>query len=347
MAEILIYDEIGGFGVRSAAFIAQLSAIPAGEDVTVRINSPGGEITEGVAIAGAIARRGGVTVAIDALCASIATVIACAGARVIMADGALFMIHNATWFAGGDADDLREAAATLEKFEEAAISAYERKTKLSRERIKTMMDAETWLTAQEALALGFVDEIAEPLKAAARARAGELAKRRGLTRALAAMSTATEDPKLSQTPDASPASPETPEPENPAPATPAAEPAEPATDAPSQAADLTELVAKFREQTASLLAVTQERDALKSENATLRAQTAELHTVRQNITNLKRSLGLLPAQEVPAIQPAPENADDEFEKAWKSAKSQGEKTRLANSDPAAFQRLTAAQRISF
>jgi enoyl-CoA hydratase/carnithine racemase len=117
-------------------------------------------VFEARAIMAALQRFPGQTVAhIDALCASAATSIALACSEVNMSPGALFMIHNASGAVWGDKTAMRDTADLLQKVELAIVNDYTSKTQKTPEDISAMMDAETWMTAEEALAHGFIDQI--------------------------------------------------------------------------------------------------------------------------------------------------------------------------------------------
>ena len=168
-ATIHLYDEVGAFGAGSKEFLADLAKLD-GQHLHLRINSPGGSVVEGTAIYNALRRhKGGLTVHIDALAASMASVIAMAGAPVYIADNALLMIHNPWTVSMGDSDQLRREAALLDKLKDSLRNAYVRKTGMEADRIAQMMDEETWLDAVEAVALGFADAIEEGVAAAATA----------------------------------------------------------------------------------------------------------------------------------------------------------------------------------
>ena len=168
-ATIHLYDEVGAFGSGSKEFLADLGKLD-GQHIHLRINSPGGSVVEGTAIYNALRRhKGGLTVHIDALAASMASVIAMAGAPVYIADNALLMIHNPWTVSMGDSDQLRREAALLDKLKDSLRNAYVRKTGMEADRIAQMMDEETWLDAVEAVALGFADAIEEGVAAAATA----------------------------------------------------------------------------------------------------------------------------------------------------------------------------------
>jgi ATP-dependent Clp endopeptidase proteolytic subunit ClpP len=169
--ELFVYDEIGSFGgVGAKQFIGDLKA-HAGEHIHLRINSPGGEIIEGAAIFNALSRHeGGLTVHIDGLAASMASVLAMAGRPVYMADNALMMIHNPWSMAAGESRDLRKQADLLDTMKTNLVRAYQKKTGMEEKQISKLMDEETWMDALEAVALGFVDAIEEGVPAAASAK---------------------------------------------------------------------------------------------------------------------------------------------------------------------------------
>lgn len=166
-AEIFIYDEIGGFGVNANTFIEELENLGDIEQIDLRISSPGGSIIEGNVIFNAIKRHpANVTVYIDGMAASMASVIAMAGDEVIMADNALLMIHNPWTVSIGDSEQLRKDADLMDKMKSAIINAYSR-SNYTEEELEELMNATTWFTAQEAMEAGFIDGTTEGLKAAA------------------------------------------------------------------------------------------------------------------------------------------------------------------------------------
>jgi len=176
-ATINLYDEVGAFGAGSKEFLADLAKLN-GQHIHLRINSPGGSVVEGTAIYNALRRhQGGLTVHIDALAASMASVIAMAGAPVYIADNALLMIHNPWTVSMGDSEQLRREADLLDKLKDSLRNAYVRKTGMEADRIAEMMDQETWLDAVEAVALGFADAIEEGVAAAATATPAQLRER--------------------------------------------------------------------------------------------------------------------------------------------------------------------------
>jgi ATP-dependent Clp endopeptidase proteolytic subunit ClpP len=165
--EISIYDEIGFGGVTAKDFLAEVKKYK-GQHIDLRINSVGGSVIEGAAIYNSLRRhKGGLTVHVDGLAASMASVIAMAGEEVVMAENAMLMIHNPWSLSVGDADDLRKEADVLDKLKNTLVNAYSRKTGMEASTIASMMDDETWLDATEAVAMGFADEIEDGIEAAA------------------------------------------------------------------------------------------------------------------------------------------------------------------------------------
>ena len=129
-------------------------------DVTVSINSPGGDVFAAAQIYNMLMEyKGKVTVKIDGIAASAASVIAMAGGEVYMSPVSMLMIHNPMTIAIGDTGEMAKAIAMLDEVKESIINAYELKSGLSRTRISNLMDAETWLNAKKAVELKFVDGI--------------------------------------------------------------------------------------------------------------------------------------------------------------------------------------------
>ena len=135
--------------------------LEAGEgNITLWINSPGGDVFAAAQIYNMLMDyKGDVTVKIDALAASAASVIAMAGTKVLMSPVAMLMVHNPATIAIGDAEEMQKAIDMLQEVKESIMNAYEIKTSLSRHKISQLMDAETWMNAREAVKLGFADEI--------------------------------------------------------------------------------------------------------------------------------------------------------------------------------------------
>ena len=129
-------------------------------DITVWINSPGGDCVAAAQIYNMLMDyRGSVTVKIDGIAASAASVIAMAGTRVLVSPVSMLMIHNPATIASGDAAEMQKAIAMLDEVKESIINAYEIKTGMSRAKLSHLMDAETWMDAHTAVDLGFADEI--------------------------------------------------------------------------------------------------------------------------------------------------------------------------------------------
>lgn len=129
-------------------------------DITVWINSPGGDCVAAAQIYNMLMNyKGNVTVKIDGIAASAASVIAMAGNKVIVSPVSMIMIHNPTTIAFGDTSEMQKAIAMLDEVKESIINAYEIKTGLSRAKLSHLMDAETWMDANSAIELGFADEI--------------------------------------------------------------------------------------------------------------------------------------------------------------------------------------------
>ena len=129
-------------------------------DIILWINSPGGDVFAAAQIYDMLMEyKGNVTVKIDSLAASAASVIAMAGTEVLMSPTSLMMIHNPLTVAIGDTEEMQKAIDMLSEVKESIINAYELKTGLRRNKISQLMDAETWLNAKKAVELGFADGI--------------------------------------------------------------------------------------------------------------------------------------------------------------------------------------------
>lgn len=168
-AELSIYDEIGTYGVSAKAFIAEIGKLEAGTDLELRINSPGGSVFDAVAIYNALKRHdGSVTVTIDGIAASASSYVAMAGDEIVMPENAFLMIHDPSGLAMGTAGDMRDMAEALDKIAGSLIKGYAAKSGKSDDEIASLMAAETWFDAAEAVGAGFADRIAEPVRIAAR-----------------------------------------------------------------------------------------------------------------------------------------------------------------------------------
>lgn len=164
-AEILIYDEIGGGGFFSDAisakeFTHELNELPSSiSNINLRINSPGGDVFDGFTIYNRLKQhKAKITVHIDGLAASIASVIAMAGDEIIMNEGSFIMIHKSWSFTAGNATDLEEMAERLLQIDEQLLNIYHRKTRMDKLELRNMIAAETWIPADEAVEMGFASE---------------------------------------------------------------------------------------------------------------------------------------------------------------------------------------------
>lgn len=158
MKHYYLYGEVLGETPKEVAdFLNQAKNAP----VTFHINSGGGNIFSGIAIYNLLKQRGNVEVSIDGLCGSAATVIACAGNPVKMAENALFFVHSPSVGLADfySADELEKIQNDLTAIKDTILTTYEARTKRPRGELEKLVDAETWLTADDALAGNFIDEI--------------------------------------------------------------------------------------------------------------------------------------------------------------------------------------------
>ncbi len=178
----MLYGEIAnetwwGDEVTPKDFKKELDNLGDIDTLNVYINSPGGDVFAGQAIHSMLKRhKAHVNVYIDGLAASIASVVAMAGDKVIMPKNAMMMIHNPWTIAIGNAEDFRKLADDLDQIRESIVEAYKRKTILDEDKIKELMDNETWLTAEECKEYGFADELEEEKEIAASINTNMLSK---------------------------------------------------------------------------------------------------------------------------------------------------------------------------
>lgn len=168
--DIFLYDSIVSSeeqaewwgGVAPESFVKAVYAVEPNHTINLRVNSPGGSVFAARAMEQALrAHKGKVVVHIDGLAASAATFIAMAGDEIVMAKGAMFMIHKAWTGMWGNAEDLRKEADLLDKIDGTLAETYAEKTGKAVATMSEWMAAETWFTAQEALEAGFATSIAE------------------------------------------------------------------------------------------------------------------------------------------------------------------------------------------
>ncbi len=166
--DILGVDLFGGIAARQV--IEDLNALGEVPELTVRINSPGGDVFEGIAVYNALVRfPAKVTIHIDGLAASIASLIAMAGDRTVVAENAMLMVHRPWTVAMGDAEEMRRQAGTLDKAWSAMLTTYARRTGRRGPAVsKRVTDAggEWWMTADEAVSARFADEVEKGAKKA-------------------------------------------------------------------------------------------------------------------------------------------------------------------------------------
>ncbi|MBN3862071.1 Clp protease ClpP [Pseudomonas frederiksbergensis] len=165
--EVFVYGEIGAWGITANQFVQDLRAMDDGvSEVIAAFNSVGGDLFDGLAMHNALKRLGErCTGRIDALAASAASVAVCGAHKVVIAANAMLMIHNPWTYAAGDAEDFRKVADVLDQTMEAIIAAYKAKAPdIDEGELRRLVAAETWLTANEAVALGLADEVGDGIK---------------------------------------------------------------------------------------------------------------------------------------------------------------------------------------
>jgi ATP-dependent Clp protease, protease subunit len=173
-AEIVIYDEIGksfwGEATVSAKqFLEDLQALGEVENITLRINSPGGDVFDGVAIHNALKNHGAkITAHIDGIAASIASYIAMAANKVVMPANAFMLIHGSSGFVFGNADDMRSTADDLDRIDKSITATYVARSKSTAAKIKALMKEDRLMDAAEAKELGLADEVTKEVKMAAK-----------------------------------------------------------------------------------------------------------------------------------------------------------------------------------
>lgn len=161
VAEVVIYDEIGWWGTTAEAFMNELRGISASE-IRLRINSPGGDVFDGIAIHNLLrSHTARVTTHVDGLAASIASVIALAGDRVVMEPHSQLMIHDASGFCYGQAADMRELADMLDRHSDNLAGVYAERAGGTVAEWRERMRGEAWFSADEAVAAGLADEVGQ------------------------------------------------------------------------------------------------------------------------------------------------------------------------------------------
>ena len=168
--EIMLYGVIGSYweDLDAQKIVKAIKEMKG--DITVKVNSPGGDVFDGIAIMNALKDhskdgKGKITIVVDALAASIASVIAMAADELVMSEGSYLMIHNPWTIALGDAAEFEQIAGVLRQIGGSIAQIYARKTGKEAAEMQTMMDAETWIDAAKAVEMGFADK-AEGVEAA-------------------------------------------------------------------------------------------------------------------------------------------------------------------------------------
>ena len=217
-AELILYGVVDRWGdINPREVRDQLKALGPLDTLHVHLNSEGGSIFAGLAVYNTLlldAAR--VIVHVDGIALSMASVIAMAGDEIVMAEGAMLMIHNPLWMAAGEAEELRQTADVMDKLKDQLVAIYARRTGKPPEEISAWMDAETWLTGDEAIAAGFADRTEARLAIAA---ALDPAKFVNLPKHLVQASTPnsqlpTPNKEPSMAENTPPATPQTPQPAN-------------------------------------------------------------------------------------------------------------------------------------
>jgi len=173
-AEIYLYGVIGesfwSDGITAKQFKNDLAALGSNiKSLDIRINSEGGDVFDGRTIYNLLLQhKAKKTVYVDGLAASIASLIAMAGDTIIMGDGAFMMVHNAWGVSMGNASEMRRVPDLLDSVSGTLIDTYSARSKMPRDQVMALLDAETWMTAQETVDKGFADKIVEGAKIAAR-----------------------------------------------------------------------------------------------------------------------------------------------------------------------------------
>jgi ATP-dependent protease ClpP protease subunit len=164
-----LYDEIGFWGTTAKRFADTLKGISG--DFTLRINSPGGDVFDGIAMHNeVVAHPGKVRVEVMGVAASAASIVAMAGDTIAMAPNAFIMIHNAWTVWAGDRNEFRDIADTLEGIDAALARTYSQRTGVGLKQVKEWMDDETWMDGPDAVEKGFADEVIEEAEEEAQAR---------------------------------------------------------------------------------------------------------------------------------------------------------------------------------
>ena len=174
-AEILLYDKIAGFDNTQSGYISaksivqQIKALGDVKNITLRINSDGGELLEAFAIYNTLkASKATITVKIDGVAASSASIVAMAGDKILMPENSLMVLHNPYGYVSGDADTMRKHAQVLDSLKDMCMNIYSTRSGLSTEQLSDIMSNESYLTAEECKSLNLCDEIIDKIDVAAK-----------------------------------------------------------------------------------------------------------------------------------------------------------------------------------
>lgn len=204
-AEVMLYDDIGAWGISARQFARDLAALGDVSQINLRIHSGGGDVMDGTAMYNILRGHSArIVVYIDGMAASMASVVAMAGDVIYMPANATMMVHKPWGGQVGDADDMREYADLLDKVEGTLIQAYARKTGKTPEEIAAMLKKTTWMDGNEAVAAGFADQVLEPLKAAAQLSSKRLEEYTSMPEAMRTLMSpraSTPNPTPTPTPD--------------------------------------------------------------------------------------------------------------------------------------------------
>ncbi|CAG2126903.1 ATP-dependent Clp protease proteolytic subunit [Cupriavidus yeoncheonensis] len=163
-AQISVFDEIGAWGVSAKMFIADLKALGDVKKIAMDINSPGGSVFDALAMYNALRASGAeITVKVLGVAASAASLLAMAGDKIIMPENAFMMVHNPINGVYGNSEDMRDMADVLDKIGASLVSTYVARTGRTEEEVKALLAAETLMSAADAVAQGFADEVAPAL----------------------------------------------------------------------------------------------------------------------------------------------------------------------------------------
>ncbi len=166
--DIFIYDMIGGGGITAKQIVNELEKAGKTTPINLRINSAGGDVFEGIAIYNSLKKHNStVNVEVEGLAASMASIVMLAGDTISASENSLIMVHNPSVGIQGESKELTKKAELLDKIKDQMVGIYVNRTGLSEKDVIKMMDTETWLTANEALEIGLVTSVGEPIKVAA------------------------------------------------------------------------------------------------------------------------------------------------------------------------------------